>query len=134
MCTVTKPNTQKPQYKPIRRANPSLYFGCTRICCWLCIWSATPAAARTQLRPTSGLIYPIPKSKGLRTFNTPFVEQNDEMCHLGLPAKGNPSSGGLLQHSSTQGDIRTQLLHLGVLFLQFFETFCSTRMPPYSLR
>jgi hypothetical protein len=44
------------------------------------------------------------------------------MYHLGLPAKGNPS-GGLLQQSSTQGDIRTQLLHLGVLFLQFFETF-----------
>ncbi len=35
-----------------------------------------------QLRPTSGLIYPVPKSKGLRTFNTPLVAQNDEMCFL----------------------------------------------------
>jgi len=46
---------------------------------------------RPQLRPTSRLIYPVPKSKGLRTFNTPLVAQNDESCNwpdrMGLIAR-----------------------------------------------
>ena len=38
-----------------------------------------------QLRSTSGLIYPIPKSKGLRTFNTRLVAQNDVRCNFLAP-------------------------------------------------